>query len=196
VTVSRGRCGSGFGPLLIGAICLGSAGAQQQAIDTARSTITVQVDKAGLFSVLGHDHVVTAPLAGGMVDVAAGAVSLRVTAAKLTVVDEKTSEKDRAEIQKTMLGPEVLDVQAYPEIGFRATGVETRGADAWTVRGALTLHGQTKPVTVQVERKNGHYVGTSRFRQTEFGIKPVKVAGGAVRVKDEVRIEFDIQTTP
>jgi hypothetical protein len=35
-------------------------------------------------------------------------------------------------------------------------------------------------------------VGASRFKQTEFGVKPVKVAGGAIKVKDEVRVEFDI----
>jgi hypothetical protein len=28
---------------------------------------------------------------------------------------------------------------------------------------------------------------------TEFGIEPVKVAGGSIRVKDEIRIEFDVQ---
>ena len=39
----------------------------------------------------------------------------------------------------------------------------------------------------------GHYVGSARFKQTEFDIKPVKVARGSIRVKDEVRIEFDIQ---
>jgi len=43
-----------------------------------------------------------------------------------------------------------------------------------------------------VRETGGHFVGTARFKQMEFGIKPVKVAGGSVRVKDEVRIEFDI----
>jgi hypothetical protein len=30
------------------------------------------------------------------------------------------------------------------------------------------------------------------FKQSEFGISPVRVAGGTVRVKDEVKIEIDI----
>ena len=55
------------------------------------------------------------------------------------------------------------------------------------------LHGATRPVTVNVIEKAGHYTGHAVLRQTEFGMKPLKVAGGAVRVKDEVRIEFDIQ---
>jgi polyisoprenoid-binding protein YceI len=62
------------------------------------------------------------------------------------------------------------------------------------VNGSLTLHGQTSEVTVEVKETDGHYLGTSRFKLTDFGIKPVKVAGGAIRVKDEVGIEFDIQS--
>jgi hypothetical protein len=48
-------------------------------------------------------------------------------------------------------------------------------------------------VTVEVREVEGRYVGTCRFKQTDFGIKPVKVGGGTIRVKDEIRVEFDIQ---
>lgn len=57
----------------------------------------------------------------------------------------------------------------------------------------MTLHGETRPVEADVREAEGHYTGTVQLRQTEFGIKPVKVAGGTVRVKDEVGIDFDIQ---
>lgn len=43
-----------------------------------------------------------------------------------------------------------------------------------------------------VRENAGHYVGTVRFKQSEFGIKPVSFAGGTVRVRDEVRVSFDI----
>ncbi len=92
-----------------------------------------------------------------------------------------------------MAGPEVLDVKQYPEIAFHATSADSTGANAWTVHGELKLHGQSRPVTVEVREQNGHYVGAAQIAQSEFGIKPVKVAGGAVKVKDELRIEFDIQ---
>jgi len=64
------------------------------------------------------------------------------------------------------------------------------------VTGSLTLHGEKRPVTVTVSQKNGHYTGALSIRQTDFGIKPVKVAGGTVKVKDELRIEFDIALVP
>ncbi|MBZ5626586.1 MAG: YceI family protein [Acidobacteriia bacterium] len=169
------------------------ASAQQRAIDTGKSVMTVRVYKAGLLSALGHDHEIAAPIAGGAVDTTARQVELHSKAGALQVQDPGVSDKDRAEIQRTMLGPQVLDAERHPEIVFRSTGVEPMGAGSWKVQGNLTLHGRTSAVTVIVREMDGHYVGTSRFKQTDFGITPVKVAGGTIRVKDEVRIEFDIQ---
>jgi YceI-like domain len=56
----------------------------------------------------------------------------------------------------------------------------------------LDLHGQTHPVAVDVTLKDDVYRGTAVVKQTEFGIKPVSIAGGSVNVKDEVKIEFEI----
>ena len=170
-----------------------AAGAQQRAIDPEKSVLTVRVSKAGLLSGFGHDHKIAAPITGGSVDTTSHEVKLHAKSGALRVSDPDTSDKDRAEIQKTMLGPQVLDVERHPEIVFRSTGAESTGDGAWKVRGNLTLHGQTVAVVADVKETGGHYVGTSRFKQTSFGIKPVKVAGGTIRVKDEVRIEFDIQ---
>jgi polyisoprenoid-binding protein YceI len=161
-------------------------------IDVKNSSMTVYANAGGLLGSFGHDHEISAPIAGGAVDPAGRHVELRVDTAALRVRDPKASGKDRAEIQKTMLGPDVLDAGRYREILFKSTAVEKAG-DGWTVRGDLTLHGLTKPVAVQVRENGGRYVGSARLRQTEFGIKPVKFAGGTVRVKDELRIDFDIQ---
>jgi polyisoprenoid-binding protein YceI len=170
-----------------------AAAAQPHAIDTKASTMTVQVGKAGAFSAFGHDHTIAAPIASGTADTTAHQVELRVEAAALRVRDPKASDQDRAQIEKTMLGPEVLDSERHREIVFRSTAAEPAGEGRWTVHGNLTLHGETKPVTVSVQERSGHFVGTATVKQSDFGIKPVKVAGGTVKVKDEVRIEFAIQ---
>jgi polyisoprenoid-binding protein YceI len=60
------------------------------------------------------------------------------------------------------------------------------------VHGELTLHGETRPVRVTVEGQNGRYHGSAELRQKDFGITPVTVAGGTVKVKNEVRVEFDV----
>jgi polyisoprenoid-binding protein YceI len=170
-----------------------AAWGQPHTIDAAHSTMTVHVYKAGMLSAFGHDHEVAARLAEGSIDAGARKVELRVEAPALRVVDAKASDKDRGEIQATMLGPEVLDAQQFKEIRFRSTSVSQSTPGVWTVAGDLTLHGQTRPVSVQVREKDGRYSGSCKLNFTEFGIKPVKAAGGAVRVKDEVQIEFDIQ---
>jgi polyisoprenoid-binding protein YceI len=169
------------------------ANAAPRAIETKTSVMTVHVGRSGTLGAFGHDHVIAAPIAAGSADTEAHQVSLRVEAAALRVQDPKGSEKDRAEIQKTMLGPDVLDTERFREIAFKSTVAEAAGEGGWTVRGNLTLHGETRPVTVAVKEHGGHYVGSAVVKQSEFGIKPVKVAGGTVKVKDEVRIEFDIQ---
>jgi polyisoprenoid-binding protein YceI len=169
---------------------------EQHNIDTQKSVMTVRVFKAGALSAFGHDHQIGAPIARGTVDRAAHRVDLRVNAKSLRVEDPHASEKDRAEIEKNMLGPEVLDTEKYPEIVFKSESAEQAAAGSWTLRGNLTLHGETRPVTVNVVEKDGRYTGHATFKQTEFGIKPAKAAGGTVRAKDEVRIEFNIQLMP
>jgi polyisoprenoid-binding protein YceI len=173
--------------------CALTANGQPRPIDTAKSILTVHVSKAGVLSAFGHDHEISAPIARGTVDVAGHKVELHVSAPGMRVRDPKVSDKDRAEIQTTMLGPEVLDAGKHTEISFQSTGAEAAGAGAWRVSGNLTLHGQTRPVSMEVHEKENHYIGSCLLKITDFGIKPVKAAGGAVRVKDEVRIAFDVQ---
>jgi polyisoprenoid-binding protein YceI len=91
-----------------------------------------------------------------------------------------------------MLGAEVLDLAHYPEILFRSDRVEPLKENEWTVRGSLSLHGHTHPVTIHVVRTAGHYRGRAALKQTDFGITPISVAGGTVKVKDELKIDFDI----
>ncbi len=155
--------------------------------------MTVHVYKAGLLSAFGHDHEISAPLSGGVVDLEGRKVELHVDAQTLRVQDPKASAGDRADIQANMLGADVLDAANYREIRFRSTGAQPAGERAWTVRGDLTLHGETRPVSLEVHERDGHFAGTCRFRITDFRIKPVRVAGGTIRVKDELQVEFDIQ---
>src|SRR3984957_12547480 len=94
--------------------------AQQHAIDTQKSTLTIHVCKTGAFSGLGHEHEVRAPIQSGSGDTGSHpAVEVHVDARTLRVIDKDDSEKDRAEVEKTMLGPEVLDSERHQEIVFK-----------------------------------------------------------------------------
>src|SRR6202166_4683195 len=147
-------------------VCVLGVSAQQHNIDTQKSTLTIHVGKTGAFSGLGHEHEVRAPIHSGTADTGSHpAVEIRVDARELRVIDKDASEKDRAEVQKTMLGPEVLDSERHPEMVFKSTGAEPAGQGRWTLHGNLTLRGQTSPVTVQVTLKDGHYTGETRVKQ-------------------------------
>ena len=170
----------------------GADASAQKAIDTQRSVVTVRVYKAGAFSAFGHEHAVRAPIQHGTFDEDKGTVDFVVDARTLRVLDSDVSQKDRTDIQSTMMGPKVLDSSQFHEIRFHSTEVRRSGENKWTVQGELTLRGQTHPVKVDVERQDGRYRGSARLRQSEFGITPVTVAGGTIRVKDEVRVEFEV----
>lgn len=161
-------------------------------IDTGRSSITIHVYKAGLLSAFGHEHEIQANIERGTIDEGKPAVEFTVDSRSLRVMDRDISDQDRAEVQSTMLGPKVLDSEKFPEIRFHSTTVEANGPGKWSARGNLLLHGQTRSVTVKVAGSNGRYRGSAVLRQRDFGITPVTVAGGSIKVKDEIRIDFEI----
>jgi polyisoprenoid-binding protein YceI len=184
---------SALASALLFALALWAAdAAATKTIDIDKSVMTVRVFKAGLFSAFGHEHEISAPIQQGSFTEGNPWVELTVDARKLRVMDKDVSDKDRAEIQQTMLGPKVLDSEKYPEIRFRSTQVDRLGEDKWIVHGDLTVRGQTRPVKVQVEGQNGHYRGAVELKQKDFGITPVTVGGGVVKVKNEFRVEFEV----
>src|ERR1700686_2544808 len=114
-------------------MCVLGMSAQQHNIDTQKSTLTIHVGKTGIFSGLGHEHEVRAPIHDGTANTGpAPAVEIHVDARTLRVIDKDASEKDRADIQQTMLGPEVLDSERHPEIVFKSTSAEPAGPGHWT----------------------------------------------------------------
>ncbi len=174
----------------------GADAAGPSEINSRQSVMTVHVLKSGMFSAFGHEHEISAPIQQGTLNEKERTVELTVDARKMMVMDKDVSEKDRAEIQETMLGPKVLDTEKFPEIRFRSTSVEVKSAGQWNVRGGLTLHGQTHPIKLEVQGQDGHYRGTAQLKQTDFGITPVSGGAGTVKVKDELRVEFEIVAKP
>src|SRR4029077_15985202 len=100
-------------------------------------------------------------------------------------------DEERGGEQQAMGGPEVLDSADHPDIVFKSTSADSTGQGHWTLRGNLTLRGQTRPVTALVTLKADRYTGEATVKQTDFGIKPPGKAG--VKAKDEVRIEFEVR---
>jgi hypothetical protein len=166
----------------------------ERAIDTQQSRLIVHAYKSGLFSGFAHDHEIEAPIAQGGVDVKNRRVDLEFDVARMKVLDPKESADKRSEIEKTMLSDTVLDAARYPKIRFVSRVVRPTSDGAYEVEGDLSLHGMTRPVSFPVKMKDGTFSGKVPVTQTQFGIKPVSIAGGTVKVKDVVEIEFDVRT--
>jgi len=187
--------------LVIAAVVYGLASAEpgsaeDRAIDTQRSSVTVRVFKSGLFRAFADDHIIQAPLMDGSLDDSANPhVQIVIDARRMRVLDPGLSAKDRQEVQARMLGSEVLDVNRFQWISFHSVAIQRLDAGGWLVRGELDLHGQIRPILVNVFPEKSHYKGSVTLRQRDFGIVPISIAGGTVRVKDEIEIAFDIVTT-
>jgi len=174
-----------------------SAFSVEHAIDPSASTLTVKVWKTGLFSAFAHNHDISAPITSGTVSDNTG-VKFVVNARGMKVLDPEASASTRAEIEHNMLSDQVLDAQRYPEIVFESTGISSDKVGVYSVSGNLTLHGQTHPIQVDVKQVNiglpgpEKYEGNAKLKQTAFGIQPVSIGGGAVKVKDEIDVVFTI----
>lgn len=173
-------------------------------IDAARSQFTVRVFTGGLFKVFAHNHTVSVKdfdgnVAWGGATLETASLRLRVQSGSLTIVDPEVSEKDRAEIQSAM-ETKVLDVAKYPEITFSSTRVSaskiSNGEYEVEIDGELQLHGLTRreviPARVTIHDPELRARGEFSLKQTDYSIKPISVAGGTVKVKDEIRLSFDI----
>lgn len=182
-----------------------SAKGDAYSIDSQQSKLEIHVSKEGAFKVFGHDHLISAQQVSGQAqfdpqNIAQSSVRLRIYTKSITVIDPGESEKDRHEVQATMEGEKVLDVSKFPEITFTSNGVSAakKTPDGWelTLAAKLNLHGVEKsvsfPLHIHTEASELRGQGELSILQTDYGITPVKVGGGAVKVKDKLKITFNI----
>jgi hypothetical protein len=171
-------------------------------IVAGESLVTITVRRSGPLARMGHDHVVAVRQIEGFVDLAQGRTELRFRLDQLSV-DEAALRRDAGlETQpsvdaidgtrRNMFG-KVLQAEAYPWVLVRAAfapGTRDR------LQADITLHGVTRQYQVPVQlREDGGNVranGAFTVRQSDFGITPFAVFGGALSVKDELELAFAI----
>jgi polyisoprenoid-binding protein YceI len=124
--------------------------------------------------------------------------SLVTATIDLTSIDTRQEQRD-AHIRSA----DFFDVEKYPEMTFRSTGVRADGAD-WVVDGELTIKGNTNPVSLALEL-NGFgpdaYGGTragfsarTEISRSAFGVDiKMPMVGGGVVVGDKITIELEIE---
>ena len=166
---------------------------QERVLDTQRSTITIHVGKSGLLSAAAHDHTIAAPISSGTVrESTVPHIEFIVETAKMTVKrDPKIDAKTQVTIQ-TDMEEMTLETKKYPQIAFRSSHIERVADGQWKVDGDLSLHGITKPVSLTVKQSGDSWTTHTVLKQTDFGITPISIGGGMIKVKNEVQIDFQI----
>ncbi len=167
--------------------------------------LLVRTSRTGLGAKAGHDLTIEVGTWAGEVTVDpadAGACSARVEVEVESFEIRAGSGgvkpltgADRAEIKKT-IREKILRTAQHPTISFRSNRV-TGSAESFTVDGDLTIAGATRPASVQGRlTADGRAQGSATVVQSEWGIRPYSAFFGALKLRDDVEIEFDVALTP
>jgi polyisoprenoid-binding protein YceI len=163
--------------------------------------IMLKTGRVGVAARAGHDLTlevtdwsatieVPAEDAGG---VTAATVSADLDLSSLAVREgtggvKPLTDADRADIKKTIGG-----ILGDGTATFTSSRIIRIGATGGAIEGSLTLNGKSQPVRLQVaERAPGRYRGTATVLQSGFGLKPYIGFFGALKLKDEVGLEFEV----
>jgi len=167
-------------------------------IDPRISRFTVRAFATGLLSALGHSPTIRIKDFQGEVryvpDSLEGAgLSLSIDVRSLSVQDQ-ISDNDRREMERQM-NDEVLETTRFPAIVYECSRVSGTGGTV-TLDGQLTMHGVTRnePVKARFYTIGNLLKAAGEFtvRQTDYNIKLVSAVAGTLRLKDELKLAFDI----
>jgi len=181
--------------------------------DTGR--VVIKTGRAGLAARAGHDLTIEVTRWSAQVEVPAesdGGQSAATVSAELDLgsleVREGTggamplTDRDRREIKKQMGGilrggtATFASSRIIPSGAPLAPGGATPPnppAGGGTIEGTVTLNGKSQPARLQLtESGSGRYRGSATLAQTGFGIKPYTGFFGALKLKDEVVVEVEV----
>jgi polyisoprenoid-binding protein YceI len=171
--------------------------------------VVIKTGRVGLAAKAGHDLTIqvtrwsadiTVPDDG---DLSAATVTAELDLGSL-VVGEGTggarplTDSDRRDIQSTIgkiLGGAGSSGGGPPKASFRSTKVILSGAGG-AIEGMLTLNGRSRHIRLQVTTPEpGHYRAGLAIVQSDFGIKPYTGFFGALKLRDEVAVEVEVDTS-
>lgn len=186
-------------------------GAALYEVNSQASRVDILVFRAGILARLGQNHVMTSAALTGRVWIDAVPEKSRFAfsfpVSQLIVDDPAArraagsdflpaiSQADRDITREIMLNRGVLDAQDYPDITFE--GVQVSGTtQVAQIVARLQIKDVRRDVPVSVDlRSDGSQLtasGEFDIRQSDFGIKPFRVALGAFAVQDRLHVKFTV----
>jgi hypothetical protein len=174
-------------------------------VDSRESLVVIEVRRSGSLARLGHDHVVASHEVTGYVAPGEGRADLYIALARLAVdepalrveagFETQPTESDIEGTRSNMLA-KVLEADKFPFALIGITGANAREKKA-TLAVAVTLHGRLRtlqaPAEIEADAEKMSVTGRLSFDQTDFGIAPYSLLGGAIAVKNGVDLRFRIR---
>jgi len=174
-------------------------------VDPAESVVVIEVRRAGSLARLGHDHVVASHEVAGFIAPDEGRADLYVALGRLAVdepslraeagFETQPTESDIEGTRANML-EKVLEAEKFPFALIRVSGANAKQRSA-TLEVAITLHGTTRtlqaPAQINADATQMSVAGRLGFDQTDFGITPYSLLGGAIAVQNRVELRFRIR---
>ena len=163
-------------------------------VDPKHSNVGFQVKHMGIATVRGHFKAYTGRLevhADGSV-VASG------------TVEAESVDTNEARRDNHLRSPDFFDVERFPQLSFTSTSIVATGADTLAVTGDFTMHGVTRPLTLEAtvegtgtdpwsgeERVALEVTGQLDRRDWEMRFNHGAGAGNAL-VSDKVKLVLDL----
>ena len=163
--------------------------------------IILRTSRDGLAATAGHDLTIEAVRWSGVLavneDLSPADLDVHIDMGALVVREgtggvKPLSDRDRREIAVT--ARKTLGADRYPEVVFAAsTFTPAAGDGAGEISGTFTLHGETRPLRLQVSQTGpDRYHAEATVVQSQYGIKRYSGFLGALRVRDAVQVTVDV----
>jgi polyisoprenoid-binding protein YceI len=163
--------------------------------------VVLKTSRQGIAARAGHDLTIEVTRWSAQVEVPdenAGGVTAATVNAELDLGSLEVREgsggaktltdRDRGDIKKQMSG-----ILGTGTASFTSSRIVRVGSTGGAIEGTFTLNGRSEPIRLQVsEQGPGRYRGTATVVQTALGIKPYVGFFGALKLKDEVGVEFEV----
>jgi polyisoprenoid-binding protein YceI len=118
--------------------------------------------------------------------------------------DIDSIDTNNADRDAHLKSPDFFDAAQYPKLVFESTGVENMNGESFKLNGNLTIHGVTKPVSLDATfngaAKDGWgnakagFEASAKISRKDFGLTwNMATEAGGVVVSDEVKIQLDVQ---
>jgi polyisoprenoid-binding protein YceI len=180
-------------------------------VDPAASLLTIRVYKGGALARAGHNHVIASHSLQGVVrvpeDPTHASFDIHLPVNELVVDEDALRAQEGPDFppgvpddakegtKKNMLGPSLLEAERYPEIVLQSEAIQ-RGAEGLEAQVRVVVRDRASsvivPVKYEIRGSELQVQGELPLKQTDLGLTPFSLFGGALRVLDDVKVRFNI----